>query len=91
MSVSCQCCVLSRRGLCVELITRPEESYRVVLRCVWSRHLKNEEAISRVGPEKKKKKAFEMTYLSVLIIHVCALCSLPKATNERLACSKPTV
>jgi hypothetical protein len=29
MSVSCECCVLSGRGLCVELITRPEESFRV--------------------------------------------------------------
>jgi hypothetical protein len=29
MSVSCECCVLSGRGLCVGLITRPEESYRV--------------------------------------------------------------
>jgi hypothetical protein len=27
MSVSCECCVLSGTGLCVELITRPEESY----------------------------------------------------------------
>ena len=32
MSVCCECCVLSGRGLCDELITRPEESYRV--RCV---------------------------------------------------------
>jgi len=29
MSVSCECCVLSGRGLCVGLITRPEESYGV--------------------------------------------------------------
>jgi hypothetical protein len=29
ISVSCECCVLSGRGLCVGLITRPEESYRV--------------------------------------------------------------
>jgi hypothetical protein len=29
MSVSCQYCVLSGRGLCVGLITRWEESYRV--------------------------------------------------------------
>jgi hypothetical protein len=29
MSVSFECCVLSGRGLCDELITRPEESYRV--------------------------------------------------------------
>jgi hypothetical protein len=32
MSVCCECCVLSGRGLCDELITRPEESYR--MRCV---------------------------------------------------------
>jgi hypothetical protein len=29
MFVSCVCCVLSGKGLCDELITRPEESYRL--------------------------------------------------------------
>jgi len=29
MSVSCECCVLSGRDLCVGLIARPEEHYRV--------------------------------------------------------------
>jgi hypothetical protein len=29
VSVCCECCVLSGRGLCDGLITRPEESYRV--------------------------------------------------------------
>jgi len=29
MSVCCDCCVLSGRGLCDALITRPEESYRL--------------------------------------------------------------
>jgi len=29
MSVCCECCVLSGRGLCDELITRPEVSYRL--------------------------------------------------------------
>ena len=29
MYVCCECCVLSGRGLCDELITRPEESYRL--------------------------------------------------------------
>jgi len=29
MSVCCECCMLSGRGLCDELITRPEESYRL--------------------------------------------------------------
>jgi hypothetical protein len=29
MSVWCECCELSGRGLCVEPITRPEESYHL--------------------------------------------------------------
>jgi hypothetical protein len=29
MCVCCECCVLSGRGLCDGLITRPEESYRL--------------------------------------------------------------
>ena len=29
MFVCCECCVLSGGGLCDELITRPEESYRL--------------------------------------------------------------
>jgi hypothetical protein len=37
MFVCCECCVLSGAGLCNELITRPEESYR--MRCVIVRDL----------------------------------------------------
>jgi len=33
MSVYCECCVLSGRDLCVGLITRPEESYRLWCVC----------------------------------------------------------
>jgi hypothetical protein len=33
MSVSYECCVLSGRGLCDGLVTRPEESYRVWCVC----------------------------------------------------------
>jgi hypothetical protein len=29
MTVSCECCMLSGRGLCDGPITRPEESYRL--------------------------------------------------------------
>jgi hypothetical protein len=29
MSVCCECCVLSGRGLCDKLVPCPEESYRV--------------------------------------------------------------
>jgi hypothetical protein len=36
MDVCCECCVLSVRGLCDELTTRPEKSYRLwcVVMCV---------------------------------------------------------
>jgi len=57
MFVSCDCCVLSGRGLCDELITRPEESYllwRVVV-CDLE-NLKNEEVMTRVGSQRQKKK-----------------------------------
>ena len=42
-SFSCECYVLSRICLCVGLITRPEESYRVWCVWVWSWSLNNEE------------------------------------------------
>jgi len=50
--VCCECRVLSGRGLCDELIIRPT----VVRRCVWSRNLKNEEAMTRVGSQRHSKK-----------------------------------
>ena len=43
MFVCCECCVLSGRGLCDELITRPEKSYR--LWCVFVCDLET----SRIG------------------------------------------
>jgi len=50
MSVSCECCVLSGRGFCDELIIRPEESCGL-----WSvvvcdlENLVNEEALAHWG------------------------------------------
>jgi hypothetical protein len=48
---------LSGRGLCDEVITRPEESYRLwcVVVCDLE-NLKNEEAMTRVGSKRQKKK-----------------------------------
>jgi hypothetical protein len=37
MFVSCECCVLSGRGLCDELISRPEESCRVMCVSVYAK------------------------------------------------------
>jgi len=55
--VCCECCVLSGRGLCDGLITRPEESYRMwcVVVCDLE-NLKNEEVMTRVGLQHHKKK-----------------------------------
>ena len=59
MFVCCECRVLSGRGLCDELITRPEESCRLwcVVVCDLE-NLVNEEAMTRVGSQRHKKIAF---------------------------------
>jgi hypothetical protein len=49
MSVSYECCVLSGRGLCFGLITRPDESYRVWCVWVWSWILDNDGALAQWG------------------------------------------
>jgi hypothetical protein len=57
MDVSCECLVLSSRGLCDEMITRPEKSHRLwcVVVCDLE-NLKNEEAMTRVGSQRHMKK-----------------------------------
>ena len=54
--VCCECCVLSGRGFGDKLITRPEESYRLWYVWVWSRNLKNEEAMTHCGSQCHRKK-----------------------------------
>jgi len=57
MFVCCECCVLSDRGLCDKLITRPEES-----NCLWCvvvcglENLVNEEALTHWGLSRQKQK-----------------------------------
>jgi len=46
MIVCCECCVMSRRGLWIGLITRPELSYRVCSVSVWSWSPDTEETVS---------------------------------------------
>ena len=55
--VCCECCELSGRDLCDELITRPEESYRMwcVVVCDLE-NLKNEDAMTRDGSQRHSKK-----------------------------------
>jgi hypothetical protein len=54
--VCCECCVLSGRGI----LRRADHSSRGVLpiverRCVWSRNITNEEAMTRVGSQRHRK------------------------------------
>jgi len=58
MSLCCDCSVLSFRGLCVGLITRPEESYRV---CVCVSECELEASVMRwplpgIGSKRHRKK-----------------------------------
>jgi hypothetical protein len=49
MFVCCKCCVLSGRGLCDGLITRPEESYRLWRVVAYDQETSNEDAKARYG------------------------------------------
>jgi len=61
--VCCECYVLSGRGLCDELITRPEESYRlwcaVVCDLGTSRMRRQWPALGRSATEKKRQWSYE--------------------------------
>jgi hypothetical protein len=73
MFVSCECCVLSGRGLCDGLITRPEESYWLWCVWVWSWILNNEETFGPLGLIRHGKKKLIHTYSPIWIrpIHQC--------------------
>ena len=62
MFVCCECCVLSGRGFCDGLITRPEESYQLwcVVVCDLEKNLKNEEAIARDSSASAIKKVLHI-------------------------------
>jgi hypothetical protein len=67
MSVSCQCCVLSGRGLCVGLIPRPEESLRVWCVRVWWWSVDSEEALAHqraVRPMEKRTLTEWLDYVN---------------------------
>jgi hypothetical protein len=49
MFFCCECCLLSRRGLCDGFITRPEESYRLWRVVVCDQETSNEETKARYG------------------------------------------
>jgi len=54
MFVCCECCVLSGGGLCDELITRPEESYRLWCVVVCDLETSRTRRLGRSATAKKK-------------------------------------
>jgi len=84
MFVCFKCCVLSGRGLCDELITRPEESCR--LRCVVVcdlENLRNEDAMTRVGSQRHIKKKMTESFLEPKIQERYIILLEPFRTNYR--------
>ena len=73
--------MLSGRGLCDEMITLPEESYRLwcVVVCGLEKNLKNEEAMTRVKSQRHKKRVKTQLYIFTqkstlgIQLHVSAL------------------
>jgi len=68
MSISFGCCVLSGRELCVDLITSPGDSYRV-LHVIVSVNLKKVEIMAHVGPQRHRgtKNCFRFSKFRVKV------------------------
>jgi hypothetical protein len=57
--------VLSGRGLCDELIIRPDESYQLWCVVCDLENLKNEEAMTRAGSQRHRKEKSTVPYLKL--------------------------
>jgi len=81
MSVCCECCVLSGRGLCDGLITRPEESYRLWRVVVCDQETSNEEAkacygvventTKRIVTPRKQQQTNALRYIYLWFVGPC--------------------
>jgi len=71
MFVCCECCVLSGRGLCDELIAHSEESYRLCCVIVCDlENLTNEEAMIHVGLQCHRKKKVTFIYSPTVLQYI---------------------
>jgi hypothetical protein len=95
MSVCCECCVLSGRGLCDGLITRPEESYR--LWCVvvcnletsWIRRPWPNGGLSRQKQTNVVPKHINISQTYVICSHLLFIISLRAAFRQRDSNTEP--
>ena len=95
MFVCCDCCVLSDRGHCDELITLPEESYRMwcVVECI-PETLRIRSPLHALGRSATKKKLYllppdhllpflnKRKYAYVITVFVC-VCPCPVFENVK--------
>jgi len=91
MLICCECCVMSGRGLCDELITRPEESYRlwcvVVCDLETSKMRRPWPALGRSATEKKdyylqfrdNSRTGKLIWTNCSVLYVCLT---PELVNE---------
>ena len=73
MFVCCECCVLSGRGLCDELITRPEESYQLLRVVCDLENLVNEEALPHLGRLRQKQNHSTVVFCKNVALNNCRL------------------
>jgi hypothetical protein len=86
VSVSSECYVLSDRGLCVGLITCPEESYRLWCVWVWSWSLDNEEALPHWGLLRHGKKWAVFTIVTGEITHTAVTFTATRQSALFVSC-----
>jgi hypothetical protein len=67
MSGCCECCVLSGRGLCDGLVTRPEESYRLWCVWVWSWSV---EKWGGLGPQGAVERLEKNIYICTVYVYL---------------------
>jgi len=88
MSASCECCLLSGRGLCDELFTRPEESYRlwcvVVCDQETSRMWRSWPALGRSVTGGKNIQYYRL--LLAFTFNVLVLFTIPVSCNGSFCC-----
>ena len=82
MFVCCECCVLSGRGLCYELITRPEESCVIMCDLENSRMRRPWTALGRNATG--KKKSYHNTHL--IAPHLSAVSVICMVNGFKLQC-----
>jgi len=90
LSICYDCCVLSGRGLCIGVITRSEESYRLCCVWVWSWILDNEEALAHCGllrHGKNKRTTYFFRRLSFrTYLYLVFVCCITLFTVIHLSC-----